>query len=328
MNFEITSHLTRGVRTKWLELIEAAGLVPDEKNERTLLVYDNEELVATGSRDGCVLKLIAVADTHRGEDLTALILTELRKDAFEDGHDHLFLYTKPQNRYTFESLFFYPVVETPTVLVMENKKNGLSDFLSKLPTATNAERVGAIVMNANPFTLGHRALVERASSECDAVYVFVLSEDRSEFSAKDRIEMVRRGTCDLKNVTVLETGPYLISSATFPTYFIKDRDSAEFAACDIDIKIFATKLAPRLNITHRYVGTEPTSPLTEKYNERLKSQLPMEHIEVCEIERKKSENEPISASKVREIIKKRDTGALSSLLPATTLEYLKEHKFI
>ena len=207
MNFEITSHLGRGVRTKWRELIEAAGLVPDEKNERTLLVYDNEELVATGSRDGCVLKLIAVADTHRGEDLTALILTELRKDAFEDGHDHLFLYTKPQNRYTFESLFFYPVVETPTVLVMENKRNGLSDFLSKLPTATSRGRVGAIVMNANPFTLGHRALVERAASECDAVYVFVLSEDRSEFSAKDRIEMVRRGTCDLKNVTVLETGP-------------------------------------------------------------------------------------------------------------------------
>ena len=327
MNFEITSCLSGRRKEKWRELIIGANLIPDEEAARILLVYDGEEIIATGSRDGCVLKHIAVADSHRGEDLTASILTELRRDAFEDGLRHLFLYTKPENRYTFESLFFYPVIETESVLIMENKKDGLSVFLDRLPSAPYGT-VGAIVMNANPFTLGHRALAERAAAECDRVFLFVLSEDRSEFSFKDRLEMVRRGTRDIENLTVLETGPYLISSATFPTYFIKDRERAASAACEADVKIFSERLAPRLNITRRYVGTEPTSPLTAEYNKILKTALPKSGISVIEIGRAESEGAPISASTAREFIKKGDTGTLSRLLPESTLDYLREHEFI
>jgi [citrate (pro-3S)-lyase] ligase len=211
---------------------------------------------------------------------------------------------------------------------MENKRNGLSEYLDSLPSSADGGKVGAIVMNANPFTLGHKALVERAAAECDRVFIFVLSEDKSEFSARDRLTMVRLGTEEFKNVTVLETGPYLISSATFPTYFIKDRDRAARAACEADIKIFTEKLAPRLNITHRYVGTEPSSRLTAAYNEMLCEHLPKKGITVCEIERVTSEGAPISASEVREAIKKGDTESLSRLLPSTTAEYLKSNRLI
>lgn len=328
MDFEITTHLFGDRLSKWRDLIKSAGLVADKTAERTVLVFDGERLVATGARDGCVLKYLAVDNDYRGEDLTAKVLTELRRDAFDEGHRHLFLYTKPQNRYTFESLFFYPVVESDNVLVMENLQGGIQSFLDTLPEAPTDKKVGAIVMNCNPFTLGHRHLVKTASSECDRVFVFVLSEDKSEFSAEDRLEMVRRGTKDLENVTVLSTGPYLISSATFPTYFIKDRDIASGAVCEVDVEIFIKHFAPRLKITDRYVGTEPLSPLTAEYNATLSEKLPKANIALREVQRISYGGAPISASRVRELIKSGETDELSKLLPNTTLDYLREKKYI
>lgn len=328
MNFEITSHLCGSRLAQWHNLIESCGLIADKCAERTLLVFNDDELVATGGRDGCILKLIAVDKHHRGEDLTASVLTQLRRDAFADGHSHLFLYTKPENRYMFESLFFYPVVESESVLVMENKQNGIAQFLDTLPEAPIYGEVGAIVMNCNPFTLGHRYLIERAAAECQSVFVFILSEEKSEFTAADRLEMVKRGTADIPNVTVLPSGPYLISSATFPSYFIKDRDRAKGAACEVDIEIFIQHLAPRLSITRRYVGTEPLSNLTAEYNAALKAKLPRAGIELREIKRLSEHDVPISASIVRELIKKCDLDALARLVPSTTLEYLQQRKYI
>lgn len=328
MNIEITSRLSGGRLEMWRELIDKAGLTAGECAERTVLVFDGEELVATGARDGCVLKYMAVKDSRRGEDLTSVVLTELRRDAFADGHSHLFLYTKPENRYTFEALFFYPVVETGSVLVMENKRDGLARFLAELPEAPTGGVIGAAVMNCNPFTLGHKYLIEHAASECRWVFVFVLSEDASEFTAEDRLEMVRRGTAHLKNVTVLPTGPYLISSSTFPTYFLKDRERAKGAACEVDIEIFVQHLVPRLGITRRYVGTEPLSRLTAEYNAAVKEKLPRRGIEVCEIERKSEGGTPISASAARELIKSRKLEVLRRYVPTTTLDYLTEKNYV
>ena len=124
------------------------------------------------------------------------------------------------------------------LLLMENKRDGICQFLAALPEGENKKVVGAAVMNCNPFTKGHRFLIETAAKECDRLYVFVLSEDKSEFSAADRMNMVKLGTADLPNVTVLPTGPYLISAATFPTYFLKNRDGAEQVQCLLDIAIF------------------------------------------------------------------------------------------
>ena len=324
MNFEITANLSASQFAMWRNLIESAGLVADKCASRTVLVFDGEELVATGGRDGCVLKLIAVANDRKGEDLTASVLSELRRDAFADGHSHLFLYTKPQNRLIFESLFFYPVVETEDVLVMENKRGGIAAFLDSLPQPPPSTGIGAIVMNCNPFTFGHRSLIERAAAECEHVFVFILSEDKSEFSAADRFEMAKLGTAHVPNVTVLPSGPYLISCATFPTYFLKDRDKAKQALFDVDIEIFVQHLAPRLNITRRYVGTEPISQLTADYNAALGKKLPCAGIELHEIKRVCANGVTISASLARELIKKHDIDTLSHFVPSTTLNYLRE----
>ncbi len=328
MNVEIISHIGGTKLDKWKVLMTETGLKTTDRPERTVLVWDEDELVASGSRDKNILKQLAVSPTHQGEDLLSKVITELRRDAFEDGYRHLFIYTKPQNKYIFSSLFFYPIAETDKVLVMENNRDGIKSYLDTLPEKTVEKTVGAIVMNCNPFTLGHQYLIEKAAAECDRVYIFVLSEEGDGFSAKDRFEMVKLGTAHLSNVTVLQTGPYLISAATFPTYFLKDRDNADEVLCDIDIEIFLKYFVPRLAITRRYVGTEPLSQMTNTYNEALRKRLSQTGLEFREIERKEFNGTPISASEVRRLIKQGETEHLKNIIPMTTMNYLKSHDFV
>ena len=323
MDVELVSGLKGPKKETWRAFLSRMGLEADEQVQSTVLVWDSDTLIATGSRQDHILKCIAVDASRQGEGLTATVLSALRGDAFSAGHDHLFLYTKPRNKWMFQSLFFYPVAQTADVLLMENRKDGIGSFLRSLPKAPG-QTVGAVVMNCNPFTLGHRYLIETAAAECGRLYVFVLSEDKSQFSAALRMELVRRGTADLPNVTVLPTGPYLISSATFPTYFLKDREQATEVQCALDIQVFSRHFAPYFGITRRYVGTEPLSPMTARYNEALKQHLPEAGIALREIPRLESGAEPISASRVRQLLEEKNWPALEALLPQTTLDYLKQ----
>ena len=329
MNLETVSRMSGSKLEQWKNLMTISGLHVESRPERTVLVWDDGELIAAGSRDANILKLFAVSPSRQGEDLLAKVITELRRDAFDDGHTHLFLYTKPANKLIFSSLFFYPVAETDKVLVMENKRDGIEQFLNTLPNDDNTDKkVGALVMNCNPFTRGHQYVIEKAASECDKIYIFVLSEEGDGFSAKDRYEMVKLGTSHIPNVTVLKTGPYLISAATFPTYFLKDRDSADQVLCDVDIEIFVKYFVPRLSISRRYVGTEPLSQMTNTYNDALRSRLPLHNIEFCEIPRKEVDNIPISASAVRAHIQSGNVDKIKSIVPSTTYNYLLENKLI
>ena len=312
----------RGKRLRqWQQLLEATGLHTREQLQETLLIFDGDTLAATGSRYENVLKCIAVDPAYQGEGLMATVISHLRQSAFDAGHRHLFLYTKPENANQFSSLFFYPIAKTDSVLLLEDRKTGIEDFLHSLPEALPGKTAAALVMNCNPFTLGHRYLIETAAKNHDAVYVFVLSESQPPFPAEDRLTLVKEGTADLPNVTVLPTGPYLISAATFPTYFLKDRDQAEAIHCALDVEIFKTYFVPRFGITHRYVGTEPGSLLTNSYNQVLKQTLG--DTKLVEVPRLCCDGKAISASTVRSLLDPFDEEALRKLVPPTTLSYLR-----
>lgn len=321
MQLQLYPSLSGRKKELWQNLLAASGIEPDTQIQETLLIFEGDTLIATGSRYKNILKCIAVSPSHQGEGLTATVLSELRQSAFLEGCRHLFLYTKPQNRRQFGSLFFYPVAETASVLLMENRKKGIEDFLASLPPASPGDSIAALVMNCNPFTLGHRYLVETAARNHDHVYLFVLSEPHPPFPPEDRLMLVREGTMDLPNVTVLPTGPYLISQATFPTYFLKNRDRAEEIHCELDVEIFTKYFVPRFHITHRYVGTEPNSVLTDRYNQVLKEALT--DTVLVEVPRLCQNGEPVSASRVRSLLKPFDEEALKTLVPPTTLAYLK-----
>ncbi len=328
MYIELVKRFDKQKKEVWQDFLRSAGLHPDEEIQETVLLWDDERLVGTGSRDGNLLKLLAISQERQGEDLTSVILSELKKSAFSEGLNHLFLYTKPENEAMFTSLFFYTIAKTDTVLLMENRKNAIQDFLAKICSEKPTGTVGAIVMNANPFTLGHRYLVETAAQKCDRLYVFVVSEDKSRFGASDRFEMVKIGTQDMENVTVLPTGPYLVSSATFPTYFLKEREKAAEVQCFLDVQIFLRYFVPKFSISCRFVGTEPLSPMTNQYNEALKRGLTAGGIDVFEITRRQQDGQVISASRVRELLDAGDIEGVKALVPTTTYDYMKAKGFL
>ncbi len=328
MDIEI-AYCLRGEKLNiWKSFLKDADLEADLEAEQTVLIWDNGELIACGSRQENLLKCIAVSESRQGEGILASVITALKNEAFLNGFRHLFLYTKPKNEMLFSSLFFYPVAKTDKVLLMEDRKNGIYEFLDSLSVKNEKGIIGACVMNCNPFTLGHRYLIEKAAGECDWLYVFILSEDKSRFSAFDRMEMARIGTKDLKNVSVLQTGDYLISSKTFPTYFLKDRETAGKAQCELDIEIFSKHFAPKFNITRRYIGSEPLSPLTDMYNKELIKNLPQKNIEVREITRLEKEGKVISASSFRALLDEGNLEAAKKLVPQSTFDYIIQNKLI
>lgn len=312
----------------WEDFLRRADLEPDTNVEKTVLVWDSGELIATGSRQGNLLKCIAVDENRQGEGIAATLITALRQDAFEAGRRHLFLYTKPQNEFMFSSLFFYPIAKSGKVLLMESKKEGIREFVNGLPKAAEAGKIGAAVMHCNPFTLGHRYLVETAAKDCDHLYVFVLSEGGAMFSPEDRMAMVQAGTADIPNVTVLPTGPYLISSATFPSYFLKDKENLPEIQCRLDIAVFTRYFAPYFGITRRFVGSEPFSPSTAMYNEALKTYLPAAGIDVTELPRMEAGGTAVSARAVRALLEAGQREKAAAMLPETTVEILKNKGYL
>lgn len=322
--------------------LEQSELSYDETIEYTVILVDEEGgIAATGSVAGNVLKCIAVSEDYQGEGLSATIVTGLSKYAFEHGRNHLFLFTKPKNLRMFSDLSFFKIIETEDVLLMENRRNGIADFVrllqeESLPamqefTEKNGRDpvCGAIVANCNPFTLGHRYLIEESLSACDLLHLFILSEDKSEFTAEERYGLVKEGIRDLPRIILHKTSDYLLSQATFPTYFIKDKAKAARANCELDVRIFCECFAGPLSITKRFAGTEPSDQVTRVYNETMRELLPEYGIGFCEIERKKTAGEEagvISAKTVRTLFHEGDFEKLREYLPESTLSYLKNRQ--
>jgi len=193
----------------------------------------------------------------------------------------------------------------------------------------NLESCGAIVMNCNPFTLGHRYLIEYATSKVEHLYIFVVEEDKSEFSFKDRYKLVIQNTSDLKNVTVLPSGKFIISSLTFDAYFGKSSVSEEQAIeqdVSFDLLIFVAAIAPTLNIKIRFVGQEPFDPLTRHYNEEMKKLLPEYGCNVVEIPRLEKDSNAVSASRVRKFLKDGNFEDIRKIVPEATFRYLRKNR--
>ena len=312
-------------KQKLVEFLAENGLTYDEHIESTVNLIDEDgKIAATGSLHDNVLKCIAVSENYQGYGLSTRIVTQVCNLAVERGKTHLFLFTKPENKQMFLDMGFYPILSTQDVLLAENSKTGIKSYVAKLKRR-EGNTIGAIVVNCNPFTYGHRYLIETAAKQCDVLHLFVLSEDKSYFSADVRYELVRQGVADLDNVLLHRTSDYLISSAVFPTYFIKEKFKADDANCELDIRIFCEYFAKELGITRRFVGTEPECRVTSAYNAKLKELLPQYGITLTEIERKTFGELPISASTVRRLLKEGDLAAVEKLVPPTTFAYLKAH---
>ena len=325
--------------------LQANGLRYDDVDYYAALVDESsDEMIAGGGLKGCVIKCVAVADGHKGEAVANVIVSHLIAKANADGCQCVKLYTKPHNRQLFESLSFRLIAEAPNAILMETGVGGIERWSDEL-RITNDELgvkndelgvrndelriksvrkpIGAIVMNANPFTLGHRFLVEQSSELVERLYVVVVREDCSMFSYSERKAMVIQGVRDIGNVVVVDGSDYAVSAATFPTYFLKQISDATDTQITLDLDIYRRRIAPALGATVRFFGSEPTDPLTRRYNELMHQQLGEDHVH--EIQRKQQDGSPISASRVRKAMLEGRLLDAIQMVPLTTIPYIIGH---
>ena len=235
-------------------LLIQEGIQRDGNLDYTCGLFDDDwNLAATGSCFANTIRCLAVDGSRQGEGLLNQIVSHLMEVQVQRGNSHVFLYTKPQAARFFADLGFYEIARVEGSLVfMENRRSGFSDYRAALAKTRRDGDAAAIVMNANPFTLGHLHLVERAAEENETVHLFVLSEEAGPIPFAVRRKLVREGVAHLSNVVCHDSGPYIISSATFPSYFLKDGDTVIRIHAALDIQVFGA-IAECLNIRRRYV---------------------------------------------------------------------------
>lgn len=336
------------------------GLRFDDMHYYAAITDDDGEMIAGGGLKGNVIKCVAVDDAHKGEAIANTLISHLIAHANEEGHSNVMLFTKPKNRQLFESLSFRLLAEAPEAVLMETGIGGINNMVEQLkkikeegevckennqeckeeektnlnittpqhlnpstpqPLTTTTPLRGVVVMNCNPFTLGHRYLIEQAAKQVERLFVMVVREDCSLFSYAERKAMVEQGVAHLKNVTVIDGSEYAISQVTFPTYFLKRLDDAADTQMLLDLDLFRRHIAPALGATVRFVGTEPTDRLTRRYNQLMHEVL----ADVREIVRLEKEGNAVSASRVRKAMEQGDMSTIRQLVPPTTLPYIIAH---
>ncbi|MDT3393492.1 [citrate (pro-3S)-lyase] ligase [Loigolactobacillus coryniformis] len=304
-------------------LLEAAGISRDRNLDYTCGIFDaSGQLIGTGSCFGNTLRCLAIRHDHQGESLMNTLVSHLVSVQYERGNTHLFVYTKVKSAPFFKDLGFTEIARVADKLVfMENRNDGFFNYLHQLKQSKLvSKKITSIVVNANPFSLGHQFLIEKASAENDLVHLFIVSEDSSLIPFSVRKKLVEQGTTHLTNIIYHTTGPYIISNSTFPSYFLKDEETVIRTQAALDIELFI-KIAQQLNVTSRYVGEEPYSQVTHIYNEVMLDKLNQVGIQCNVIPRLKIGKEVVSASKIRLALKQGDLASVKEMVPASTYEF-------
>jgi len=306
-------------------LLKQNGLSYEDHVNHTIGLFDGDLLIATGSLDDNVIKMLAVDVKYQGEHHLSTILTKLISILNQERKYKFFVYTKPNNKKFFLDYNLFLIYEDQHILFFENKIDTIVETLHELKYQLNLSRgsTASLVMNCNPMTNGHLYLIETAAKSHDHVLIFLVEENKSFFPFDVRFKIVKKALKKLKNVKVIPSTPYIISTATFPTYFSKTVNESTLLYTTLDIHIFKTYFMNILGIDYRYVGTEPLDPLTNIYNETMKQIL---GDQLVIIERLKNHEVAISASFIRTLAKERKYEEIKKLVPQATYQFLKSKK--
>jgi [citrate (pro-3S)-lyase] ligase len=303
--------------------------IPEDVDYSMIIYNLNDEIIGTGSYKGRVLKYVAVAPKFREGAAFAQIVTHLI-DIVIQKHDHIFVYTKPRNLMVFKGLGFTEIATAePLFSVLEFGYQNIKtyqDYLRSIKRDINVGGIAAVVVNCNPFTMGHKYLIEKACRENRVVYLFIVEEDRSSFNFTTRWGLIKEEMGHIDNLVMVKGGNYVVSGTIFPSYFLKQEKESDIAACqaELDVITFMRYIVPIFNINRRYVGTEMYSPVTKAYNDAMFKHLPTNGVELIEIPRisSGSKDNYISASKVRQAIREDKLDAVIDFLPTSTRRYL------
>ncbi len=286
-------------------------------------------IIAGGGLQGATIKCLAVSAAHRDEDIAGKLVSHLLSVANAAGHHTVRVFTKPCYRQVFESMSFKLLAEAPEAVFMETGIGGIDEYTAYLKKCRNSfpgnadthTFTGTIVMNANPFTLGHQYLVREAARQVDRLFVIAVKEDVSEYSYAERFAMIEKGCKGIGNVCVCHGSDYAISSSTFPTYFLKSTSDVSDTQMALDLDLFKRHIAPALGATVRFAGSEPDDTFTRRYNHHMMATLG----NVTVVERLRIGGRAVSASEVRRSTATGNLPAAASLVPKITLPYIVAH---
>ena len=215
-------------------LLEEEGIARDKNLDYTCGMYDDDmNIIATGSCFGNTLRCLAVSKEHQGEGLLNEIITHLINVQFERGNLHLFLYTKCDTAKFFGDLGFYEIARVEDqVVFMENRRTGFADYLDQLAVGKiDAPKTAAIVVNANPFTLGHQYLIEKAAAENDALHIFIVSEDAQPGAVRGAQKIGHGRDCPSEECPLPRQRPVHHQHFDLPELFPKGRCFRHPRAC-------------------------------------------------------------------------------------------------
>lgn len=312
---------------QWESFLTSSNIKAEKNVTYTIGIFENENLIATGSLYKNIIKCVAIKNSFQGGKVFNILISNLMSEAYDNGYNSLFVYTKENMSISFLNLDFKEIARVPNHLVfLEKSLHGFNEYLECLSSKKiYGNNISSIVMNVNPFTNGHLYLIERASIESDYVHVFIVSEEMSVFPSDVRIDLAKKATEHLKNIIFHKTGDYIISNKTFPSYFLSENSDVTYIHASLDAIIFKNFIAKQLHITKRYVGEEPLSISTNIYNKALKDIFSNE-IELIVIRRKEYENDVISASKVRKLFLENNLDKIKNMVPKTTYNFLISDK--
>ena len=311
------------------DFLQSFNLELDDDVDYTIIIRQSQEIKATCSKAKNVFKCFAVSDELRGEGVAATLMGAVSDKLFDEGIYHSFIFTKIENIDIFTSLGYKIIYQIENVALLESGIYDIKKYLKDMKTEYKLDestKKSALVMNCNPFTLGHRYLIEEAARQSNEVLVFIVEEDKSSFPFNNRYAMVKEGVSHLHNVRVIKGGEYIISQVTFPSYFLRKEDEILQAYTTLDASIFGKYFCKALNITKRFIGEEPYCRVTKAYNESLKEILPIYGVEVIEVKRKEYKEDIISASKVRKLMKEGRISDIEHIVPRSTWEFLNTTK--
>lgn len=300
-----------------IAFLKSQDLNYDNDIDLALVIKDNDKIIACACKKDNIFKMIAVSCHYQNQNLVNKLISELIEYSYQENLYHYFIFTKMIYENQFNSLGFNLLVSYEEIGLFEKGEPNFDDYFENIKINRNL-KTGSIVMNCNPFTLGHYYLVKNALLQVDQLIVFVVEEDKSYFKFEDRIKLVKEGLSEFKNVIIVPSGPYIISQATFPTYFLKEFNDYAKYYTNIDIRLFM-KIMDKLNIEKRFVGEEPYDKLTNYYNEQLRDNL---EDKLVVIERVKFDNHYISASRVRKLLSDENYKDIENYVPRNVYEFL------
>ena len=325
MNIEKVNLSNPFEKKEVVDFLAGFDLKYDENIDYTVVIRENDKIIATASKGKNIIKCFAIDKNHQGEGISGSILTNVTNKMFDQGYLHSMVFTKTSNQDIFSGIGYKEVAHTDKVILMEMGINSIDKTINKIKKDFDVKtetQKAMLVMNCNPFTYGHQFLIEKAASENEEVLIFVVQEDKSVFPFKTRYDLVKKGTAHLGNVKVIPGTEYIISSATFPNYFLRKEDDSLMEYTKLDATIAGKQFGEKLNISRRYIGEEPYCPVTKKYNDALMEILPEYGMEVVLVPRKELHHTAISASIVREKLKEGKIEELKEFVPPTTFEFL------